>query len=266
MAKVMTSTKFVETAKKIESTLKTKYQLGGWGQQSNGYYLFDCVCLLKSILWGFNFETGGHGGAVYKANGVADVNADTMMTSKYCTDLSTDFSKIQVGEFVGMKGHIGVYIGNGKVIEATSGWEKKVLISEIDSKGRRTRNGKQIYSWTKHGKSIYLDYGDDKMKFKIGDKVVISGKLYPNANADKHSGVVENKVTNITRIAAGSKHPYNTTGDLGWMNESDIKLYQETETNYKELYEKQLLINKDLQTQLDIANNKIKKAIADLQG
>lgn len=65
------------------------------------------------------------------------------------------------------------------------------------------------------------------MKFKIGDKVIINGNLYKSSNATSPSGSVKNKVTNITRIAKGSKHPYNTTGDLGWMDESSIKLYQD---------------------------------------
>lgn len=64
-------------------------------------------------------------------------------------------------------------------------------------------------------------------KFNIGDKVVINGSLYANANAATPSGSVSNKVTNITRKAPGTAHPYNTTGDLGWMNESDIKAYIE---------------------------------------
>lgn len=65
------------------------------------------------------------------------------------------------------------------------------------------------------------------MKFKIGDKVIINGNLYKSSNASTPSSSVKNKVTNITRIASGSKHPYNTTGDLGWMDESSIKLYQD---------------------------------------
>ena len=62
-------------------------------------------------------------------------------------------------------------------------------------------------------------------KFSIGDKVIISGNLYTSSNAASPAGTVSNKVTNITRYAAGAAHPYNTTGDLGWMNESDIKAY-----------------------------------------
>ena len=65
------------------------------------------------------------------------------------------------------------------------------------------------------------------MKFKIGDKVIINGYLYKSSNAPTPSGSVKNKVTNITRTANGSKHPYNTTGDLGWMDESSIKLYDD---------------------------------------
>lgn len=65
------------------------------------------------------------------------------------------------------------------------------------------------------------------MKFKIGDKVIINGNLYVSSNASKPASTVKNKVTHITRIATGSKHPYNTTGDLGWMDESSIKLYND---------------------------------------
>lgn len=64
-------------------------------------------------------------------------------------------------------------------------------------------------------------------KFNIGDKVVINGPLYVSSNASSPSGSVSNKVTNITRKNPGSAHPYNTTGDLGWMNESSIKKYEE---------------------------------------
>lgn len=64
-------------------------------------------------------------------------------------------------------------------------------------------------------------------KFNIGDKVVINGPLYVSSNAANPSGSVSNKVTNITRKVPGTAHPYNTTGDLGWMNESDIKAYTE---------------------------------------
>lgn len=64
-------------------------------------------------------------------------------------------------------------------------------------------------------------------KFNIGDKVVINGALYVSSTASSPAGSVSNKVTNITRKAPGTAHPYNTTGDLGWMDESSISAYSE---------------------------------------
>ena len=84
------------------------------------------------------------------------------------------------------------------------------------------------------------------MKFKIGDKVIINGNLYKSSNATTPSSTVKNKITNITRIAQGAKHPYNTTGDLGWMDEKDIKLYEDPQKKYEveiELIDKDKLID-----------------------
>lgn len=64
-------------------------------------------------------------------------------------------------------------------------------------------------------------------KFAIGEKVVLNGVLYTSSMGDTKGQTVKNKVTNITRYASGSKHPYNTTGDLGWMDESSISKYTE---------------------------------------
>ena len=63
--------------------------------------------------------------------------------------------------------------------------------------------------------------------FNIGDRVVINGPLYVNANASSASGSVSNKVTTITRKVPGTAHPYNTEGDLGWMDEGSISHYNE---------------------------------------
>lgn len=67
------------------------------------------------------------------------------------------------------------------------------------------------------------------MKFKIGDKVILNGYIYVSSNATTPSRKITNKITNITRIAKGSRHPYNTTGDLGWCDENSLKLYEEKE-------------------------------------
>ena len=82
------------------------------------------------------------------------------------------------------------------------------------------------------------------MKFKIGDKVLLKKgvPLYKSSSSViSTSSVKEDKITYITRVAPNTKHPYNTTGDLGWMNESDIELYDP-----KEKYEVEIeLIDKD---------------------
>lgn len=64
-------------------------------------------------------------------------------------------------------------------------------------------------------------------KFNIGDRVVINGPLYASSNAASPAGSISNKTTNITRKNPGSAHPYNTTGDLGWMDESSIRKAEE---------------------------------------
>lgn len=65
-------------------------------------------------------------------------------------------------------------------------------------------------------------------KFNVGDKVVINGPLYTSSTAGSPSGNTNgDRVTNITRKAEGTANPYNTTGDLGWMREENIRAYSE---------------------------------------
>lgn len=87
------------------------------------------------------------------------------------------------------------------------------------------------------------------MKFKKGDKVFLKKgiPLYKSSTANSPNSYNDkDRITNITRIAEGSKHPYNSTGDLGWMNETDIKLYEDPEKKYEveiELTDKSGLID-----------------------
>ena len=154
----MDNYEFVDIAKRIATDIPTKYQLGGWGQQANGYYLFDCVCLIKSILWGFNFSTGGHGGAIYLSNGVPDIGANRMI--EVCSNISSNFNDIEIGEILWLNGHVGIYVGDRNVVEATPAWLDKVLISYVETNGARIKDGRQVYSWVKHGKLPYVTYND----------------------------------------------------------------------------------------------------------
>ena len=116
---------------------------------------FDCVNMIKSLLWGFAGDSAKtYGGAVYKSRGVPDTNADGMI--KLCKEVTTDFSSIAVGEAVWMSGHIGVYIGDGLAVECTPKWADGVQITAVHNIGKKSGyNGR---TWTKHGKLPWLTY------------------------------------------------------------------------------------------------------------
>lgn len=173
----------VNKALNVANNVKTLYVLGGWGQElgtgtdpwcvkhyeynqqekriqkihaaSRKTYGFDCVCFLKGLMWGFGTDMNKTcGGAVYTSNGVPDIGADTMFSK--CTEQSTDFTKIVPGEFCWMKGHIGIYVGDGLSVECTPNWKDGVQITACNCK----KDGYPTRTWTKHGKSPYLDYSE----------------------------------------------------------------------------------------------------------
>lgn len=102
------------------------------------YYGFDCVCLIKGILWGFP-------NTQYASDGVPDIGADSMINK--CNNISTDFNNIEAGEAVWLPGHIGIYIGNGQVVECTPIWEDGVQVTNLSQR-----------TWMKHGKLPYIEY------------------------------------------------------------------------------------------------------------
>lgn len=225
---VMTSVKFIEKLKEIVNLPTTYYSVSGgaWAKWNGKSWNFDCVILIKAILWGWNGNKNhAHGGANYGSNGVYDDNTEGLIAR--CKNVSTDFSNITPGEVLWMQGHVGVYIGNGQVIECTAGWESKVLYSQIDSKGRRTRNGSQIYSWQKHGKLPYIEYvstpstSSTNNTYKIGDVVTING-VYTSSTSTQKLTPAKTKGT-ITRIVSGAKNPYLLdNGNIGWVNNDCI--------------------------------------------
>ena len=116
---------------------------------------FDCSNLIKGVLWGWNGDKSkSYGGAIYGSNNVPDINADTMITR--CSNVSADFSNIEIGEAVWGKGHIGVYIGDGLAVECTPAWENGVQITAVKNIG--TKSGYNSRKWTKHGKLPYIEY------------------------------------------------------------------------------------------------------------
>ncbi len=120
-----------------------------------GYFGFDCVNVIKGILWGWSGDASrSYGGATYASNGVPDVSANGMLTK--LIGASADFSNIVEGEAVWMDGHIGVYIGGGKVIECTPRWSNNVQVTACLNIG--SISGMNGRKWTKHGKLPYVEY------------------------------------------------------------------------------------------------------------
>lgn len=117
---------------------------------------FDCVCLIKGILWGWCGDASKvYGGSGYAVNGVPDISADQMITK--CSGVSTTgWDKMMPGEAVWCSGHIGVYIGDGLAVECTPAWKNKVQITAVANIGKKS--GYDARTWTKHGKLPYVDY------------------------------------------------------------------------------------------------------------
>ncbi len=114
---------------------------------------FDCVCLIKGLLWGWDGNLNHvYGGASYQAGGIPDITEESMIERS--NQVSTDFRNIEVGEVVWIQGHIGVYIGNGLCVECTPAWENCVQITACNTR----RPGYNARTWTKHGKLPYLEY------------------------------------------------------------------------------------------------------------
>jgi len=146
-------------------------------------WMFDCVCLLKSVGWGFSFAWDKYyGGAVYGSNGVPDVSADGMIAR--CKDVSTDFTKITPGEALWLPGHIGLYIGSGLCVECTPAFDDGVQVTFVWNLG-----GEKPYpgrAWQKHGKLHWVDYSGESAETWFDGKkqgengtIIVNGTEYP---------------------------------------------------------------------------------------
>lgn len=166
MAKVFTSKQFVDKLKWLVNDVPNVYHSGtGWSTLKNGKWQFDCVVSVKCILWGFQADKNKfRGGTIYKSNGVPDFPCNAVY--EVCTDVGTTFDNLVAGEYLCMKGtkynHTGIYLGNGKVFEDTTGWGvNRAIISDISKDGTRSYKGVKNLKWTYHGKLKYIDYSDE---------------------------------------------------------------------------------------------------------
>lgn len=168
MEKLFDQKEYVEKLLDIEKNFKTYYAWGAFGAPANSKnrkrydvpdtlstdtFLFDCSGFAyKALPWGWcGDKTKTYGGAQYQKYDL-DHPFD-----KVCESITADFSNILPAEVVYMPGHVGVYVGNGIVVECTSAWENKVLLSECTNTGINT-GLKHKRKWTSHGKLPFIKY------------------------------------------------------------------------------------------------------------
>lgn len=210
---------------------------------------FDCVNLINGLLWNWcGDKAKTYGGASHAVNGVPDIGADTMITK--CKNVSTTgWANMEVGEALWVKGHIGVYIGNGLAVECTPAWKNRVQVTSVGNIGAKA--GYNTRTWSKHGKLPYVTYTGESIStpstgsgtttkpgtgatttagdLKVGDIVEFTGDThYTNSNAA--TGVkCKPGTAKITSIAKGAKHPYHLIKEAGggstvygWVDAADI--------------------------------------------
>lgn len=197
----------------------TKDRVAKINKATSDVFGFDCVCLIKGILWGWTGnKANSYGGAVYKANGVPDTNADGMI--KLCKNVSTDFSKIEVGEAVWMPGHIGIYIGNNLAVECTPIWKDCVQITACN----HAVSGYNRRNWTKHGKLPWVTYVNETPAPKVEPKKE-TPKLATTTTASKYFPKYTGKSVSIVDGLAAVKASFTYSYRAKIAKANGIKLY-----------------------------------------
>lgn len=170
----MNNKEFAENALLIAKNTKNSYLLGGFGHIANksnlnrllnqypenyswigkaqeiigqGYY-FDCVGLIKSIAWNFDFDLEHvYGGAIYTSNGFPDIDADSLINR--CANVTSNLSNAIPGEIVHMQGHVGIVVSPTQVVECTPSGSCGVQITDLFARG-----------WKKKGRLPWIEYGN----------------------------------------------------------------------------------------------------------
>ena len=97
-----------------------------------GKKVYDCAGLIKHFLWG---NTGDGVLRYYGTHGIADTTANGMLA--LCTEKGNIDSLPEMeGLLVHRDGHVGVYIGNGRVVEAR-GIDFGVVETNLSERGWR---------------------------------------------------------------------------------------------------------------------------------
>ena len=172
---------------------------------------------------------------------------------KVCSGVTTDFGRIVPGEAVWLSGHIGVYIGGGKVIECSPAFKNCVQVTACANIGKIA--GMNARKWTKHGRLPYITYDtaaeyptgsattptewpgtsggssdtSDRPAFVVGDLVRFTGsKHYASANASTGPACKPGTAKVIGTYKG--KHPYQLKAEpgggstvYGWVDAADVQ-------------------------------------------
>lgn len=218
----MTVNNFIDKAIAVEK-LPSLYRLGKFMNSKQGQYLLcDCSGLIKGILWGYP-ENGR-----YIHNGVPDMNADTMISR--CSNVTTDMSKVQIGWLVWMRGHIGIYIGDGVVIEASPVWENGIQRTYCQDCGVTNVSHLHERKWTKCGQfDQFINYENSKTpKVNVFYRVQTKkhGWLSEVKNLEDYAGYQDSPIIAVAiKVDVGKiKYRVHIKGGswLGWISDYNI--------------------------------------------
>lgn len=203
---------FVDLLIHIVEDLKTKYRNSlpyNCGYYNGTYYSWDCWNLVKSIIWGWEeCKDVGYYCFLPDKYGLGDWNGKQIL--EHCTDVSSDFTYIEVGEYLLTEkaDHAAIYIGEHEyggsmfnVVECTPAWFGGVQFSYVDNLGVRKRNQYDSASWGKwkyHGKLPWVEYNykDEKAEQKKKErekKIKLLMKNYDNLYLQLAQEIIDGK-------------------------------------------------------------------------
>lgn len=197
--------------------------------------LFDCVGLIKGVMWGFP-------NIIYTSNGVKDYSDQSIYDASY--DKSSNFANLQVGELLWIQGHVGVAIGDYKAIECTNAWKGTVQITGIGN-FNRSFEGLNVRKWTKHAKLPFITYVQPTQNAPQGSTTNETPKSSSNTYPVLKKGSKGDSVKTLqTLLKNNGCDPKGIDGDFGNNTLAALKKFQEKkfvtgvadERTWKELY------------------------------
>ena len=199
----------------------TREQTVKYGSRWIGHYVADCSGLFS---WAFK-QLGG-----YMYHG-----SDTMYR-KYCENKGslvkgkrTDGQELKPGTAVfvwkeddGKYGHVGLYVGDGKVIEA-AGTKQGVITSKVSDK-----------KWTNWGELKGVDYGDSPQPTPVPEgKAIVTGKNValregPGTDTRVMIRIATGTIVNLAKIEGWTYVHYKSK--FGFMMNEFIEIHDTTVT------------------------------------